>query len=125
MKGIAEGIYHTKHAEAARLYYTTILLFYYTTTLALKSSDCSRQLPPKKTKVTPTNLSRLLDVFSNAVRHCRRLSHGAARPRRDVRSAARGGSRAPCNVRAARADTRAGRGALAGEELSRCAAAPR
>ena len=128
LKGIAEGIYHTKHAEAARLYYTTILLFYYTTTLALKASDCSRQLPPKKTKCDHfflRTVSRLLDVFSNAVRHCRRLPHGAARPRRDVRSAARGGSRAPCNVRAARADTRAGRGALAGEELSRCAAAPR
>ena len=38
MKGIAEGTYKTKHAEAARLYYTTILLCYYTTTLALKSS---------------------------------------------------------------------------------------
>ena len=24
MKGIAEGTYNTKHAEAARLYYTTI-----------------------------------------------------------------------------------------------------
>ena len=42
MKGIAEGTYNTKHAEAARLYYTTILLCYYTTTLALKSSgSCS------------------------------------------------------------------------------------
>ena len=38
LKGIAEGTYNTKHAEAARLYYTTILLCYYTTTLALKSS---------------------------------------------------------------------------------------
>ena len=26
MKGIAEGTYNSKHAEAARLYYTTILL---------------------------------------------------------------------------------------------------
>ena len=25
LKGIAEGTYNTKHAEAARLYYTTIL----------------------------------------------------------------------------------------------------
>ena len=38
LKGIAEGTYNTKHAEAARLYYTTIPLCYYTTTLALKSS---------------------------------------------------------------------------------------
>ena len=35
MKGIAEGTYNSKHAEAAKLYYTTILLCYYTTTLAL------------------------------------------------------------------------------------------
>jgi len=28
LEGIAEGTYNTKHAEAARLYYTTILLFY-------------------------------------------------------------------------------------------------
>lgn len=27
LKGIAEGIYNTKHAEAARLDYTTILLY--------------------------------------------------------------------------------------------------
>ena len=27
LKGIAEGTYNTKHAEAARLYYTTILLY--------------------------------------------------------------------------------------------------
>ena len=33
LKGIAEGTYNTKHAEAARLYYTTILLCYSTTTL--------------------------------------------------------------------------------------------
>ena len=39
LKGIAEGTYNTKHAEAARLYYTTILLFYYTTALALKKWD--------------------------------------------------------------------------------------
>jgi hypothetical protein len=32
LKGIAEGTYNTKHAEAARLYYTTILLYYDTTT---------------------------------------------------------------------------------------------
>jgi hypothetical protein len=38
LKGIAEGTYNTKHAEAARLYYTTILLCYYTTTLLLLSS---------------------------------------------------------------------------------------
>jgi len=35
LKGIAEGTYNTKHAEAARLYYTTILLCYYTTLLLL------------------------------------------------------------------------------------------
>ena len=29
LKGIAEGTYNTKHAEAARLYYTTILRYYY------------------------------------------------------------------------------------------------
>ena len=29
LKGIAEGAYNTKHAEAARLYYTTILLHYH------------------------------------------------------------------------------------------------
>ena len=39
LKGIAEGAYNTKHAEAARLYYTTILLFYYTSTLALNEWD--------------------------------------------------------------------------------------
>jgi hypothetical protein len=39
LKGIAQGTYNTKHAEAARLYYTTILLFYYTTTLALNEGD--------------------------------------------------------------------------------------
>ena len=32
MKGFAEGTYNTKHAEAARLYYTTILRYYDTTT---------------------------------------------------------------------------------------------
>ena len=32
LKGIAEGTYNTKHAEAARLYYTTTLLYYDTTT---------------------------------------------------------------------------------------------
>ena len=29
LKGIAEGTYNTKHAEAARLYYTTILRYYH------------------------------------------------------------------------------------------------
>ena len=29
LKGIAEGTYKTKHAEAARLYYTTILRYYH------------------------------------------------------------------------------------------------
>ena len=33
LKVIAEGTYNSKHAEAAKLYYTTILLCYYTTTL--------------------------------------------------------------------------------------------
>ena len=32
LKGNAEGTYNTKHAEAARLCYTTILLYYDTTT---------------------------------------------------------------------------------------------
>ena len=39
LKGIAEGTYNTKHAEAARLYYSSILRFYYTTTLALNEWD--------------------------------------------------------------------------------------
>ena len=39
LKERAEGTYKTKHAEAARLYYTTILLYDYTTTLALNEWD--------------------------------------------------------------------------------------
>ena len=48
LKGIAEGTYNTKHAEAARLYYTTILLCYYTTTLALKSSGAETRRRSKR-----------------------------------------------------------------------------
>ena len=42
MKGIAEGTYNTKHAEAARLYYTTMLLDYYTTTNTLTPAQLTR-----------------------------------------------------------------------------------
>ena len=48
MKGIAEGTYNSKHAEAARLYYTTILLCYHTTTLALKSSGAETRRRSKR-----------------------------------------------------------------------------
>ena len=48
LQGIAEGTYKAKHAEAARLYYTTILLCYYTTTLALKSSGAETRRRSKR-----------------------------------------------------------------------------
>ena len=58
MKGIAEGTYNSKHAEATRLYYTTILLCYYTTTLALKSSGTGTKAIQALRRATRAGVTR-------------------------------------------------------------------